>query len=99
MHDTTRKPLPPALKVLQPILDTLPLEEDSEGEMEVVDVKDFTVRGRFTCRGGQTLTPGLIFDQLGTKMFYPKGEIQRDTYRTKDGKVCSLFTRGRIQFR
>ena len=44
MSDTTRKPLPPALKVLKPILDTLPLEEDSEGETEVVNVKDFTVR-------------------------------------------------------
>jgi hypothetical protein len=44
MSDTTRKPLPPALKALKPILDTLPSEEDSEDGMEMVNVKDFTVR-------------------------------------------------------
>jgi hypothetical protein len=43
MSHTFRKPLPPALKALQPILDTLPLEEDSEGETEIVNVKDFAV--------------------------------------------------------
>ena len=43
MSGTTRKPLPPALKALQPVLGTLPLE-DSEGETEVMNVKDFTVR-------------------------------------------------------
>jgi hypothetical protein len=45
MSDTTRKPLPPALKALQHILDALPLEEDSEEETETMNVKDFTVRG------------------------------------------------------
>ena len=30
MSNTTRKPLPHALKALQPVLDTLPLEEDSD---------------------------------------------------------------------
>lgn len=44
MSDTTRKPLPPALKALQHILDALPLEEDPEGETEPMNVKDFTVR-------------------------------------------------------
>ena len=48
MSGTTRKPLPPALKALQPVLDTLPLEEDSEGETEVMNVKDFTVRAFHT---------------------------------------------------
>ena len=44
MPVATKKPLPPALKALQPILDTLPLEEDSEGETEAASIKDFTVR-------------------------------------------------------
>ena len=44
MSDTTRKHLPSALKVLQPILDTLSLEENSEDETEVMNIKDFTVR-------------------------------------------------------
>jgi len=43
MSNTTRKPLPPALKALQSILDALPLEEDSEGETESLNIKDFTV--------------------------------------------------------
>ena len=32
-----------------------------------------------------------MFDQVGAKVFYPKGEIQRDSYRTKDGKVRALL--------
>ena len=48
MPDTTRKPLPPALKALKPILDALPqVEGDSEGEMETISVKDFTVSVSF----------------------------------------------------
>jgi hypothetical protein len=43
MSNTTRKPLPPALKALQPVLDTLPPEEDSEAETEIANIKDFTV--------------------------------------------------------
>ena len=43
MSDTTRKPFPPALKALQPVLDTLPTEEDSEGEAEITNIRDFTV--------------------------------------------------------
>jgi len=44
MFDTTRKPLPPALKALEHILGALPFEEDSEGETETANIKDFTVR-------------------------------------------------------
>lgn len=47
MSDTARKPLPPALKALKPILDALSPEEDSEGEKEMVNVKDFTVRAPY----------------------------------------------------
>jgi hypothetical protein len=89
MSDTTRKPLPPALKALQPVLDTLSLEGDSEGETEIADIKDFTVSvavGEF-----QKLTLGLMFGQLEAKVFYPKGEVQRELYRTKDGKVRELL--------
>lgn len=43
MSDTARKPLPPALKALKPILDALSLEF-SEGDQEIVNIKDFTVR-------------------------------------------------------
>ena len=89
MSDTTRKPLPPALKALKPILDTLSLEEGSEDETEVTDIKDFRVRV-FPCGEGRRLILGLIFGQLETKVFYPKGEIQRESYHTKDGKVRAL---------
>lgn len=44
MSDTARKPLPPALKALKPILDALHHEEDEEGGEETANVKDFTVR-------------------------------------------------------
>ena len=40
----------------------------------------------------------MIFDQVGAKVFYPKGEIQRESYRTKDGKVCGLSTQGAVSF-
>lgn len=43
MSDTVRKPLPPALEALKPILDALPVE-DSEDEMEPMGAKDLTVR-------------------------------------------------------
>jgi len=86
MHAATKKPLPPALKALQPILDTLSLKEDSEGETEAASIKDFTVRVVFVWRG-RKLTPGLISGQLEVKVFYPKGEIQRESYRKQDGKV------------
>ena len=33
------------------------------------------------------LTLILMFGQLEAKVFYPKGEIQRESYRTKDGTV------------
>ena len=36
-------------------------------------------------------TPTLIFGQLGAKVFYPKGGIQRESYRTKGGKVPALL--------
>ena len=38
------KPLPPALKALKHILDTLSSEEDLEGEPKTMNVKDLTVR-------------------------------------------------------
>jgi hypothetical protein len=37
------------------------------------------------------LTLGLVFGQLEVKVFYPKGEVQRESYRTKDGKVRGLL--------
>jgi hypothetical protein len=37
------------------------------------------------------LTLGLVFGQLEAKVFYPKGEVQRESYRTKDGKVRGLL--------
>jgi hypothetical protein len=94
MSNTTRKPLPPALKALQPVLDTLSLEGDSEGETEIADIKDFTVSvavGEF-----RKLTLGLMFGQLEAKVFYPKGEVQRESYRTKDGKVRELLPNGHL---
>jgi len=86
MSGTTRRPLPPALKALQHILDALPPEEDSEDETETVNIKDFTVRVFYVSYGGN-FTPNMTLDQVGAKVFYPKGEIQRESYRTKDGKV------------
>ena len=53
MSVATKKPLPPALKALQPILDTLPLEKNSEGETEAASIKDFTVRVGFVLRGAK----------------------------------------------
>jgi hypothetical protein len=50
MSNTTRKPLLPALKALQPVLDKLPVEEDSEGETEVANIKDFTVSALYIWR-------------------------------------------------
>ena len=47
MSSTTMKPLPPALKALQHVLDALPSEEDSEGETETVNIRDFAVSLRF----------------------------------------------------
>ena len=47
MSNTTRRPLPPALKALQSTLGALPPEESSDGETESVDVRDFTVRALF----------------------------------------------------
>lgn len=44
MSVTTKKPLPPALSALKPILDALPLEEGSDDEMDGVNIKDFSVR-------------------------------------------------------
>ena len=82
MSVAAKKPLPPALKALQPVLDTLPLEEDSEDETEAANIKDFTVRVVFVWWRAKA-NPG----QLEAKVFYPKGEIQRESYRTKDGKV------------
>ena len=97
MSDTTSKPLPPALKALQHVLDALPLEEDSEDEMESVNAKDFTVRVILRVVESEIwkLTPNVISEQLGTKVFYPKGEIQRESYRTKDGKVGVILPRER----
>jgi hypothetical protein len=37
------------------------------------------------------LTLGLVLGQLEAKVFYPKGEVQRESYRTKDGKVRGLL--------
>jgi len=54
--------------------------------METVNVKDFTVRAFYASCGGN-FTPNIILDQVEAKVFYPKGEIQRESYRTKDGKV------------
>jgi hypothetical protein len=42
------------------------------------------------------LTLGLVFGQLEAKVFYPKGEVQRESYRTKDGKVRGLLPNGAI---
>ena len=41
------------------------------------------------------LTLGLVFGQLEAKVFYPKGELQRESYRTKDGKVRGAVTQWR----
>lgn len=88
MSDTTRKPLPPALKALQHVLNALPSEEGSEDETETVNVKDFTVSAFCGLRGRNLEAHrDTISDQVGAKVFYPKGEIQREMYRTKDGKV------------
>ena len=37
-----------------------------------------------------------ISDQAGAKVFYPKGEIQRESYRTKDGKVRAFVPEGAV---
>ena len=89
MSGTTRKPLPPALKALKSILDALPPEEASEDEMEAKSVKDFTVRVFNASQRAKSRKPASNFtsNQVGVKVFYPKGEIQRESYRTKDGKV------------
>ena len=72
MSGTTRKPLPPALKALQPVLDTLPLEEDSEGETEVMNVKDFTVRAFYaSLRMVADLWSGIRL--VGNEGFLPQG--------------------------
>jgi hypothetical protein len=42
------------------------------------------------------LTLSLMFGQLEAKVFYPKGEVQRESYRTKDGKVRRLLPNGAI---
>ena len=39
-------------------------------------------------------THNTISDQVGAKVFYPKGEIQRESYRTKDGKVSAFVPKG-----
>ena len=46
---------------------------------------------RMAVGGCRKLTLGLMFGQLQAKVFYPKGEIQRESYRTKDGKVRGLL--------
>jgi hypothetical protein len=92
MSNTARKPLPPALMALQPVLDTLPPVEDSEGETEIANIKDFSEHTLRVAEGEcRRLTLGLVFGQLEAKVFYPKGEVQRESYRTKDGKVRGLL--------
>ena len=54
MPVATKKPLPSALKALQPILDTLPLEEDPEGKTGAASIRDFTVRVVFVWRAGKS---------------------------------------------
>jgi hypothetical protein len=91
---------------LQPVLDTLPPEEDSEGETEIANIKDFTVSVLY-CGGGRVsmANPWSGVRPVGSEGFLPQGrgskgivshERRKSTGTFPNGAISPLITNQRV---